>query len=74
MPVGFVKYYDKGSTVMGAHQIADGLAARGWRARALYARQLDQVRRGILVFIKTSRLDHLLAARARGNRLVLDVQ
>ncbi len=74
VPVAFVKYYDKGSTLMGAHQIADGLAARGWQARAIYARELPAVRRGILVFIKTSRLDHLLAARARGNRLVLDVQ
>ena len=74
VPVAFVKYYDKGSTLMGAHQIADGLAARGWRARAIYARELAAVRRGIVVFIKTSRLDHLLGARARGNRLVLDVQ
>ncbi|HEX5758890.1 MAG TPA: hypothetical protein VF121_06810 [Thermoanaerobaculia bacterium] len=74
LPVAFVKYYDKGSTVMGAHQIADGLAARGWRARVIYARELEEVRGGVLVFIKTSRLDHLLAAKRRGNRLVLDVQ
>jgi hypothetical protein len=74
VPVAFVKYYDKGSTLMGAHQVADGLAARGWQARAIYARELPAVRRGILVFIKTSRLDHLLGARERGNRLVLDVQ
>jgi hypothetical protein len=73
-PVVFVKYYDKGSTVMGAHQIAEGLAARGWPARAIYARELGAVRDAIAVFIKTSRLDHLLRARANGNRLVLDVQ
>jgi hypothetical protein len=74
LPVRFVKYYDKGSTVMGAHQIAEGLVARGWDARPIYAREIGSVRNGILVFIKTSRLDHLLRAKARGNRLVLDVQ
>ena len=71
--VGFVKYYDKGSTEMSAHQIADGLGKRGWDARAIYAREVYRVRRSILIFIKTSRLDHLLVARARGNRLALDV-
>jgi hypothetical protein len=74
LPVVFVKYYDKGSTVMGAHQIAEGLAARGWDARAIYARELRRVRGGIAVFIKTSRIDHLLLAKAHGNRLALDVQ
>ncbi len=74
VPIAFVKYYDKGSTVMGAHQIAEGLFARGWNARAVYARDLRQLHGGLAVFIKTSRLDHLLAARAHGNRLVLDVQ
>jgi hypothetical protein len=69
-----VKYYDKGSTVLGADQIAEGLAARGWNARSIPVRELPSIRHGILVFIKTSRLDHLLGARARGNRLVLDVQ
>jgi hypothetical protein len=74
VPVAFVKYYEKGSTVMGADQIAEGLAARGWNARSIPVAALPGVRGGILVFIKTSRLDHLLLARARGNRLVLDVQ
>jgi hypothetical protein len=69
----FVKYYDKGSTDISAHQIADGLARRGWDARAIYARETKALSRSILVFIKTSRLDHLLLARAHGNRLVLDV-
>lgn len=73
-PVAFVKYYDKGSTVMGGEQIAAGLAARGWRARTVYPRELRRLRGAVLVFIKTSRLDHLLLAKARGNRLVLDVQ
>jgi hypothetical protein len=74
VPVAFVKYYEKGSTIMGADQIAEGLQARGWNARSIPVRELRGVRNGILVFIKTSRLDHLLLARARGNRLVLDVQ
>ena len=74
VPVAFVKYYEKGSTIMGADQIAEGLQARGWNARSIPVRELRGVRDGILVFIKTSRLDHLLLARARGNRLVLDVQ
>src|SRR5579872_6850878 len=74
VPVAFVKYYEKGSTVMGADQIAEGLAARGWNARSIPVAELPGVRGGILVFIKTSRLDHLLLAKARGNKLVLDVQ
>jgi hypothetical protein len=74
VPVRFVKYYDKGSTVMGADQIAAGLADRGWDARSIYARDLSAAQKSILIFIKTSRLHHLLLAKARGNRLVLDVQ
>jgi hypothetical protein len=74
LPVAFVKYYDKGSTVLGADQIAEALSGRGWNARSIHVADLPGVERGILVFIKTSRLDHLLRARARGNRLALDVQ
>lgn len=74
LPVAFVKYYEKGSTVMGADQIAAGLAARGWNAVSIPVRELRTIRQGILIFIKTSRLDHLLLARRRGNRLALDVQ
>src|SRR5215210_1067778 len=74
MPVVFVKYYEKGSTVLGADQIAEGLRGRGWDARSIPVRELRGLRHGIAVFIKTSRLDHLLLARARGNRLALDVQ
>jgi len=74
VPIAFVKYYEKGSTVMGGDQIAAGLQDRGWNARSIPVGELRGVERGILVFIKTSRLDHLLLARARGNRLVLDVQ
>src|SRR5882724_5859399 len=68
VPVAFVKYYEKGSTVMGADQIAEGLAARGWNVRSIPVAELASVRDGVLVFIKTSRLDHLLLAKARGNR------
>jgi hypothetical protein len=74
IPVAFVKYYEKGSTVMGADQISEGLRARGWDARSIPVAELASVPPGILVFIKTSRLDHLVRARARGHRLVLDVQ
>src|SRR5215216_6855603 len=74
VPVAFVKYYEKGSTVLGADQIAEGLRGRGWDARSIPVHELRGLRHGIAVFIKTSRLDHLLLARARGNRLVLDVQ
>jgi hypothetical protein len=74
LPIAFVKYYEKGSTVMGADQIAEGLRARGWDARSIPVSELGSVTGGILVFIKTSRLDHLLKAKARKNRLVLDVQ
>ncbi|HEX4498518.1 MAG TPA: hypothetical protein VIE43_22770 [Thermoanaerobaculia bacterium] len=59
---------------MGADQIAEGLRARGWDARSLPVAQVSGVEPGILVFIKTSRLDHLLRFKARGHRLVLDVQ
>lgn len=70
----FVKYYDKGSTAMGADQISEGLRARGVEARSVYPSDLTDVRDAVLVFIKTSKIHHLLAARQRGNRTVLDVQ
>ena len=70
----FVKYYDKGSTVMGADQVSEALRARGIESRSVYPTDLKEVRDAILVFIKTSKLPDLLGARTRGNRLVLDVQ
>ncbi|MFL6236002.1 MAG: hypothetical protein ACJ76N_22920 [Thermoanaerobaculia bacterium] len=73
-PVVFVKYYEKGSTVMGADQIAAAFRERGWDARSVPVAEIGGVPPGILVFIKTSRLDHLLRAKMRGHRLVLDVQ
>jgi len=74
IPVAFVKYYEKGSTVMGADQIAVALRERGWDARSVPVADAASVPPGILVLIKTSRLDHLLRWKARGHRLVLDVQ
>ena len=70
----FVKYYDKGSTIMGADQVSEALRARGIESRSVYPKDLKDVRDSILVFIKTSKLPDLLGARMRGNRLVLDVQ
>ena len=34
-PVYFVKYFDKGSTVMGGEQISEGLIARGIESRTI---------------------------------------
>ena len=73
-PVVFVKYYEKGSTIMGADQIAAALQAGGADARSLPVTAIGAIRDAILVFIKTSKLPDLWAARRRGNRLVLDVQ
>lgn len=70
----FVKYYDKSSTILGADQISEGLRARGLDARAIYPGELGAIRDAVLVFIKTSKVHHLLGARRRGNRTVLDVQ
>lgn len=73
-PIRFVKYYEKASTVLGGDQIAEELARRGLDARSVPVAEALSTRDAILVFIKTSRLDHLIAARRRGNLTVLDVQ
>lgn len=73
-PIRFLKYYDKGSTVMGADQVSAGLAARGLDAAAIYPRDLPRLSGAIVVAVKTSRWWDLLLARSRGNRTVLDVQ
>jgi len=72
-PVAFVKYYDKGSTDIAGEQVAAALRGRGWDARTVYAAEAARLRGHVLVFIKTSRLDHLLRARLHGCALVLDV-
>jgi hypothetical protein len=74
IPVAFVKYYEKGSTLMGADQIAAALRERGWDARSVPVAEVRNVPPGILVLIKTSRLDHLVRWKMRGHKLVLDVQ
>ncbi|HTQ81542.1 MAG TPA: hypothetical protein VMM92_16210 [Thermoanaerobaculia bacterium] len=73
-PVFFVKYYDKGSTVMGADQMSAALAAQGVDARSVHVPEIASIRGAILVFIKTSRWLDLWKARRRGNTLLLDVQ
>lgn len=70
----FVKYYDKGSTVIGADQMSCALRAQGVDAASVYASDLDGVRDSILVFVKRANWPHLLRARLAGNRCVLDVQ
>ena len=72
-PIRFVKYYDKGSTDLAGEQIAAALVARGLDAATCYGPDAARCRDSILVFIKTSKLHHLVAARRRGNLTVLDV-
>ncbi len=72
-PVVFVKYYDKASTVLGADLMSEALAAAGRESASVHAERLGEFRDAILVFIKTSKIGDLLAARRRGNRLVLDL-
>ena len=75
MPVAFVKYYDKGSTVMGAHQIADGLAARGWDARRSTPGEIGAgPQRHPGLHQDLAPRPPAARASAHGNRLVLDVQ
>jgi hypothetical protein len=70
----FVKYYDKGSTIMAADQISEALSARGFTSRAIYPAEIPTIRDAVMVFIKTSKLPDLVRARRLGNRTVLDVQ
>lgn len=72
--VCFVKYWDRGSTAIGADQMAPALERLGVAVRSVHAAEARSVRDAVLVFIKRADLADLLAARARGNRLVLDVQ
>lgn len=72
--VFFVKYWERGSTAIGADQMAPAVERLGVPARSIPATSLGGIRDAILVFVKRADLGHLLAARARGNRCVLDVQ
>jgi hypothetical protein len=72
--VCFVKYWDRGSTAIGADQMAPALERLGVDVRSVHAAEARGVRDAVLVFIKRADLADLVAARARGNRLVLDVQ
>lgn len=73
-PVVFVKYFDKGSTVLGAHQMEPALAKLGIESRTVYSHEIGKIEDSILVFIKKARLHHILRARLQGNLTVLDVQ
>jgi hypothetical protein len=73
-PVLFVKYYDKGSTVMGADQMSEALRALGVDARSVHVADIGDAKGAILVFIKTSDWLDLRRARRRGNTVILDVQ
>lgn len=72
--VCFVKYWDRGSTAIGADQMAPALARLGVEARSIDAAEARTVRDAVLVYVKRADLRDLVRARARGNRLVLDVQ
>jgi hypothetical protein len=72
--VVFVKYWDKGSTAVGADQMAPALERLGIEARVVYPEALAGVRDSVVVFIKRADLKDLLGAGLRGNRRVLDVQ
>ena len=71
--VCFVKYYQKGSTDIAADQMMVALQRRDIDARSLFATELASVRDAVLIFIKRADLAHLVAARLRGNALVVDV-
>jgi hypothetical protein len=71
-PVYFVKYFEKASTILAGDQVAEALRGCGIEAHAVSASETSHLRDAILVFIKTSRLDHLVRARLRGNVLIQD--
>jgi len=73
-PIYLVKYWDKGSTAIGADQMAPALESLGASARSIYAHELSGIRDAVLVFVKRADFKDLVTARARGNRCVLDVQ
>jgi hypothetical protein len=69
----FVKYYDKGSTRFGADQPARMLRARGIDAESIDVADLPRHPGSVAVFIKTSRVDHLVRAKLAGTTCVLDL-
>lgn len=73
-PVYFVKYFDKGSTILGGELMCETLGEKGIDARMINASDLSRVRDSILIFIKKGEFQHLIPARLRRNILVLDTQ
>jgi hypothetical protein len=82
-PIYFVKSWDKGSTAIGADQMAEAIRALdlpGVSARSIYSRELHgidrkgPIRDSVLVFIKRADFKDLFKARRRGNRCILDTQ
>ena len=73
-PIYFVKYFDKGSTVLGAEQMSEALSELGVEGRPIYPDELDGIRDAHLIFIKTSKLPDVLRARRQENITILDVQ
>ena len=72
-PVIFVKYYDKASTILAADQVSQALSERGVDSQAIYPENLGEYHDCIVVFIKTSRMLHVIQARIQRCRTVLDV-
>ena len=65
-PVIFVKYFDKGSTVLGAHQMGRALQEMGFESRTAYAREVGDVRDSIPIPI--ARLIQRALAKQPGQR------
>ncbi len=72
-PIVFVKYYEKGSTRLAGDQVAALLRERGHDAHSIPVSELRRFRDGIAIFIKQSRIDHVIRARLAGMLCVLDV-
>lgn len=72
--VRFVKYWEKGSTVIGADQMAPALRAQGVDAESIAAVDLAPAADQVLIFIKRADLTDLLRARLAGAICVVDLQ
>ena len=48
LPLVFVKYYDKASTILGADQISQGLRERGHDSYSIYSDRIGEFRYDLL--------------------------